>query len=114
MRKNENQLTPAGIYVSRLHMGESSIYATAGEAAFRLFARILEFSRFSDGSKLNRSPQCMSSIFGQRHKDKQYFRKLHHYELTFFTFVGKISGFELKTVVPFHSFSIFLCTFAEK
>ena len=41
MRKNENRLTPAGIYVSRLHSGVSGIYATAGEAAFSLLARIL-------------------------------------------------------------------------
>ena len=60
VRQNENQLTPAGIYVSLLHSGVSSIYATAGEAAFRLLARTHEFSRFSSGSKLNRSPQCMS------------------------------------------------------
>jgi hypothetical protein len=60
VRQNENQLTPAGIYVSLLHSGVSSIYATAGEAAFRLLARTHEFSRFSSGSKLNRSPQCTS------------------------------------------------------
>jgi hypothetical protein len=43
-------------------MGKSSINATAGEAAFRLFARILEFFRFTDGSKLYSSPQCHGSF----------------------------------------------------
>jgi len=56
------QLTPAGIYVSRLHSGASSIYATAGEAAFKLVPYYSEFSRFSIGSKPNRSPQCCRSL----------------------------------------------------
>ena len=72
VRKNENQLTPAGIYVSQLHSGESSIYATAGEAAFRLLARTREFSRFSSGSKLNCSPQCHRSFSERRGKGKNY------------------------------------------
>ena len=52
------QLTPAGIYVSCLE--RQPYICTTGEAAFRLFARVLEFSRFSDGSKLHSSPQCTS------------------------------------------------------
>jgi hypothetical protein len=32
-KKNENQLTPAGIYVNLLHSGVSSINATAGGTA---------------------------------------------------------------------------------
>ena len=64
----------------------------------------VEFSRFSDGSKLNRSPQCLSPITGRLCKDKHYFWKLHHFELIFFIFC-KNSGFSVNTVVPFHSFS---------
>ncbi len=41
LAKDVRRLTPAGIYVSQLHSGVSSIYATAGEAAFRLFTLIL-------------------------------------------------------------------------
>ena len=65
------------------YSGVSGIYAIAGEAAIRLFTLILRICRFSGGSKLHRSPQCLSPFIGRRCKDKTFFWKLQHCELNF-------------------------------
>jgi len=87
-----------GLYENSLHKGESGIYATTGEAAIRLFTLILRICRFSGGSKLHRSPQCLSPITGWHCKDKTFFWKLQHCELNFYFFVintsiGRLSLF---------------------
>ena len=56
--KNEKSAHTCRYICELTPCGESSIYATAGEAAFKLVPYYSEFSRFSIGSKLNRSPQC--------------------------------------------------------
>ena len=67
-----NQLTPAGIYVSRLHEGVNSIYATAGEAAFRLFAPYtVNFADSLAGQSLIALLNVIVHFSERRGKDKQ-------------------------------------------
>ncbi|MBP3750213.1 MAG: hypothetical protein ILA44_01845 [Prevotella sp.] len=102
----KKQLTPAGIYVSRLpKQGVSSIYATAGEAALRLFPLSLEFSRFSDRSKLNCSSRCRQSFSTDDAKIVINFKNCNIVS-RFFYFGGKNNTIPANRIVPFHSFLI--------
>ena len=71
-----------------------------------------EFCRFSGGSKLNRSPRCMSPFsLSDGTKIGNNFESCNIVS-RFFCFWGKISGLGANCGVPFCSFSGFLCKFA--
>ena len=61
--KEWNQLTPAGIYVSWLLIGSKQYKCYCRRSSLSDFYPYnLEFCRFSDGPKLNSSPQCHRSF----------------------------------------------------
>lgn len=62
----------------------------------------VEFSRFSDGSKLNSSPLCRR-LLNDGTKIGNFY-ETYSIVSCFFTFWGKISGFAPNYIVPFHSF----------
>ena len=73
VRKEWNQLTPAGIYVSWSHIGKSSINATAGEAAFQTsHPYTLNFPDSQAGQSLIAllNVASLSQLTGQRYEIK--------------------------------------------
>ena len=72
---------------------------------FRLFPLSLEFSRFSDGSKLNCSPLCRSLLRNHGTKINNSFESCNICEL-FFVICRKITKKGLKRISPFQSFSL--------